>query len=321
MSMKLIQACDYISVELEEVRELFDQELQSDLPIVADMLEEVGKFRGKMLRPILVLLTGKSFGPVQHAHRVIATVMEMVHMATLVHDDVLDEAEHRRRGQTINALHGNEAAVILGDLLFSHAYHLCSSLDNQLASRLVAATAITVCEGELQQLYHRGVHDLPESIYLDIISRKTARLTASSCYLGGYASGADESTCRALEQFGHELGVAFQIMDDVMDLVGDESLSGKTLGTDLLKEKMTLPLIHYFEHCPASDKAQARQVLESHDNQAFGTLIEQLEQSGSFTHARQEAARRVKQAIGALPSLPDRQAGELLGELAQLIVD
>ena len=182
--MQLLKVYDFIAQELEGVREIFERELLCDVPAIGDMIDQVSKFRGKMLRPALVLLSGKACGEVSRAHRVIATVAEMVHMATLIHDDVLDGAEHRRRGRTINALHGNEAAVILGDMFISHAFHLCSSLDSQSASRLIAATTNTVCEGELMQLYYRGFYELTEEKYLEIIARKTASLIATCCYLG-----------------------------------------------------------------------------------------------------------------------------------------
>lgn len=315
-----MQVCDYISIELEEVREVFDRELQSDLPIVADMLEEVSKFRGKMLRPVLVLLCGKAYGQVNDSHRIIAAVMEMVHMATLVHDDVLDEAESRRRGQTINSLHGNEAAVILGDLLFSHAFHLCSSLDQQLASRIVAATSINVCEGELMQLYYRGFHELTEDRYIEIISRKTASLIASCCYLGGHASGADEETCRSLEFFGWNLGVAFQIMDDITDLTGTESVAGKTLGTDLLKEKMTLPIIHYLDQCSEPDRQWAIAILKDQKENDYLDLIEKLVSSGSIDYARATALQYVKKSQKDLPTLPDSQTTDVLRELSHLVI-
>ena len=315
-----MQVCDNISIELEEVREVFDREMQSDLPIVADMLEEVSKFRGKMLRPVLVLLCGKAYGQVNDDHRVIAAVMEMVHMATLVHDDVLDEAESRRRGKTINALHGNEAAVILGDLLFGHAFHLCSSLDKQLASRVVAATSINVCEGELMQLYYRGFHDLSQERYIEIISRKTASLIASCCYLSGYASGADEETCRSLESFGWNLGVAFQIMDDITDLTGTETVTGKTLGTDLLKEKMTLPVIHYLDQCSEPDRQWAVAVLKDQKQRDYPDLIEKLVSSGSMDYARATALQYVKKSQKELPTLPDSQTADVLRELSHLVI-
>ncbi len=318
--MNLVQAYDYISVELEEVRELFDSELQSNIPIVMDMLEEVGKFRGKMLRPILVLLCGKACGEITKDHHVIAAVSEMVHMATLVHDDVLDEAESRRRGKTINSLHGNEAAVMLGDLLISHAFHLCSSIDSQIASRMIAATTNTVCEGELMQLYYRGFYDLDEEKYIDIISRKTASLIAVSCYLGAQASGANETTCQAMEEYGWKLGVAFQIMDDIVDITGTEESSGKTLGIDMLKEKLTLPVIHFLSNCNEQEKQWATQVMSDPSNKDHQIFVDKLMKSGSLEYAHQKAVQYVEDAKGIFPHIKDEQTKSILLELAGLVV-
>src|SRR5687768_8356653 len=171
MSSALASLTDCIRPQLEAVEKLFHEELVSDLACVNTLVKHVSRFRGKMLRPSLVLLSGKACGELTHAHVVIATVVEMVHMATLVHDDVLDEAELRRKGATINHLRGNEAAVMLGDYLISHSYHLCSSLDSQFASRLIAATTNRVCEGELLQVEHRNNVALDERTYLEIITR------------------------------------------------------------------------------------------------------------------------------------------------------
>lgn len=318
-TMKLIQAYDIISVELEEVRELFENELQCDVPAISDMLDEVGKFRGKMLRPILVLLCGKACGRISQRHRVLSTVMEMVHMATLVHDDVLDEARYRRRGPTINALHGNEAAVMLGDLLISHAFYLCSSLKSQVASRLVAATANTVCEGELMQLYYRGFYDLTEDRYLEIIARKTASLIAMCCYLGAQASDADESICQGFEEYGRNLGIAFQIMDDITDLTGDESNAGKTLGTDLIKQKLTLPVIHYLQNSLPDERQWAESVMAGNRDETE-LFVRRLKQAGSIDYARQTAIAYVTQAETALPKLDNPQTREILLELASMII-
>jgi octaprenyl-diphosphate synthase len=167
---------DCIRSELQEVESLFHQELSSELSCVNTLIRHVSRFRGKMLRPSLVLLCGKACGPIGRPHIVVGTVVEMVHMATLVHDDVLDDAELRRKGATINHLRGNEAAVLLGDYLISHSYHLCSSLDSQLASRLIGRATNLVCEGELLQIDHRNDIDLDEETYLKIISRKTSAL-------------------------------------------------------------------------------------------------------------------------------------------------
>src|SRR5216117_3646884 len=205
-----------IAPHLAAVDQRFRDELTSELPCVNALVKHVGRFRGKMLRPMLVLLSGKACGELSDAHTVLATVVEMVHMATLVHDDVLDEAELRRKGATINHLRGNEAAVLLGDYLISHSFHLCSSLDSQLASRIIARTTNQVCEGELLQIDNRNNLDLSEEIYLQIITLKTAVLTGICGALGARFAGADEKRIKQLETYGLSLGQAFQIQDDIL---------------------------------------------------------------------------------------------------------
>src|SRR3954463_4920511 len=216
-SAELPGLTDCIATELAAVDRRFAAELKSELACVNTLVKHVSRFRGKMLRPTLVLLTGKACGELADAHVVIATVVEMVHMATLVHDDVLDEAELRRKGATINHLRGNEAAVLLGDSLISHSYHLCSSLDSQMASRIIARTTNQVCEGELLQIENRNNYDLTEETYLKIITYKTAILTAACCRLGAMLSRADELTVKQFETYGLSVGTAFQIQDDILD--------------------------------------------------------------------------------------------------------
>src|SRR5271156_7039114 len=202
---------DDIAEELSAVERRFQDELVSDLAGVNTLIKHVSRFRGKRLRPTLVLLAGKAAGGINDAHVVIATVVEMVHMAPLVHDDVLDEAELRRKGATINHLRGNEAAVLLGDYLISHSYHLCSSLKSQMASRVIGRTTNQVCEGELLQIHHRNNLDLTEETYLQIITCKTAVLCAACCLLGATFAGADEARTEDLRHFGLCVGTAFQI--------------------------------------------------------------------------------------------------------------
>src|SRR3989440_859192 len=256
-----------IKKELAAVEQLFTEELGTDLPCVNNLVRHVSRFRGKMLRPTLVLLSGKACGELTDAHIVLATVVEMVHMATLVHDDVLDEAELRRKGATINHLRGNEAAVLLGDYLISHSFHLCSSLDSQFASRIIGRTTNQVCEGELLQIHHRNNLELDEETYFQIISRKTASLCATCCLLGAKFANASEVRISQLELFGLSLGTAFQIQDDILDIVGDANTVGKTLGTDLEKGKLTLPIIHYLRTAAAQDRARLRKILENGSNE------------------------------------------------------
>src|SRR5262245_15518280 len=234
---------DCIAPQLAAVDQRFASELKSEIPCVNTLVKHVSRFRGKMLRPTLLLLAGKACGALTDDHVTFATVVEMVHMATLVHDDVLDEAELRRKGATINHLRGNEAAVLLGDYLISHSYHLCSSIDSQLASRVIAKTTNRVCEGELLQIDNRNNLALTEQTYLDIITRKTASLCATCCLLGATFAGATKDQINALDTYGLALGTAFQIQDDILDLIGDVQQVGKTLGIVIEKQKITLPVI------------------------------------------------------------------------------
>jgi len=318
--MKLLQVYDFLSQELEEVRDIFDRELCVEVPAIADMIDQVGMFRGKMLRPILVFLCGKVCGEIKQEHRIIAAVIEMVHMATLVHDDVVDEADVRRRGQTINALHGNEAAVLLGDLLVSHSFRLCSSLHSQLASKLIAATVVTMCEGELMQLYYRGYYEISEERYLEIVSRKTGSLLAMCCYLGAQAAGADENVCRAMEKFGMNTGIAFQIMDDIIDITGEELSAGKNLRRDMAQEKITLPGIHFLHNCSAQEARWACHILQERQVQEYQKYIEKLRESGSIEYASRKGRDFIEQAKQSLPMELQSDAHDLLADLAESLI-
>ena len=200
-------------------------------------------YRGKRLRPALLLLTAKAVGDVAPAHHTLAAVVEMVHTATLVHDDVLDEADTRRHARTVNAEWGNKVRILLGDMLFTHAFHLSSTVDRR-ACELIGEATNRVCAGELKQVCERGNLHLTEADYFEIVDGKTAALTEVSARLGALYAGADEALADRLAGFGRDLGIAFQIADDLLDLTGHEGTAGKTLGTDLDQQKLTLPLIH-----------------------------------------------------------------------------
>ena len=304
-----------VQPHLDDVVRIMDAELTSDLPMVNELCEHVRGFRGKMLRPALVLLTADALGPINEDHRVIAAVVEMVHLATLVHDDVLDEALIRRQKTTINQLRGNEAAVMLGDCLISHAFHLCASLESQHASRRIGATTNTVCEGELLQLHHRGNRSLDEETYLKIIRRKTAALTAVSGELGAHFAGADKATIDAMARFGDHAGVAFQIMDDVLDLVGSETDMGKTLGRDLELAKLTLPIIHAL----AAEPKRIGALLDDPETDRT-ELAAAVRQSGGIDYAIESAQQHTRQAIEQLQALPDSPARSSLEAMTEFII-
>lgn len=309
-----------IVADLERACRVFDDELFSELPAINDMCTHVRQYRGKLLRPALLLLSAKACGELSDEHVTLAAVVEMVHMATLVHDDVLDEADLRRRCPTINRLEGNEAAVLLGDFLISHAYHLCSTLDSQYASRLIGATTNTICEGELHQVHHRGDLKLSIEQYLQIITRKTASLTGCCCHLGARYAGAPEATVDALEKYGLEVGIAFQMTDDVLDIIGSEKRMGKTLGRDLEKNKLTLPIIHCLARAGNGQSRQMRRLLAD-CNVDRSRLRHLLESTDSITYAFSSAREYVNSAIGRLDILPPSDARDTLKTLARMILE
>lgn len=322
----------FLAERLQAVSRRFDDELASDLPPVAALCRHVERYKGKMLRPSLVLLSGLASHPraaelpppaiLGDDHTDVAAVCEMVHMATLVHDDVLDDADTRRRGATVNRLHGNEAAVILGDYLIASAYHLCSQLDAQAAALLIGQVSMSMAAGELLQLWHRGDHSLDEPTYFEIVERKTAALVGAACRLGAWCSGADTAACRRMETFGSRVGVAFQIQDDVLDIAGREAVVGKSLGKDLEKGKLTLPLIHHL--AAVTPRQRGRTLLLLEDSACGGgqrDVREALEASGSLEYARGVARSLVEQGKRELDALAESPAREFLRSLADAAVD
>lgn len=306
-----------VHAELAEAERIFQHELRSKFPFVQHLVDHCGDYQGKRLRPALLLLTARACGSVSAAHPILAAVVEMIHTATLVHDDVLDEAMVRRHAATVNAEWGNETAVLLGDYLFTHAFHLAASVDSTLACRWIGQATNRVCEGEMQQVHHRGNLDLDEASYFAIIEGKTAELTAVSCRLGAHYAGADEDTTAALEAYGRHLGIAFQIADDVLDIWGEERVTGKSLGTDLEKQKLTLPLIRLLEAAEPAVAQDVRRLLGEARSESRKQLIPLLEDSGALAYSWQRARWHVNQAISALGCLPKSDAAGVLRFLAE----
>ncbi|MBT8483978.1 MAG: polyprenyl synthetase family protein [Phycisphaerales bacterium] len=306
--------------ELEEVKIIFERQLASELSAVNGLCVHIEQYRGKMLRPTLVLLSGLSVlgdEPLTPAHRTVAAVTEMIHMATLVHDDVLDEAEVRRRGATVNHLWGNETAVMLGDYLISNAFHLCSTIGDPAINLALGEVTNTLCEGELAQLHHRDDFGLDEATYLEIIRRKTASLIGACCQLGAQLAGAPTATTAALGRVGIALGIAFQIQDDLLDLLGNEAVVGKTLGLDLSKGKLTLPVIAHLSEASPAQRATTLRALETGDATTVRTA---LRDSGAVAYAQTAARRFVDDARAELTTLPASPGRVLFDSLAMSVV-
>lgn len=306
--------------DLAHLERLLAQELSDSRPGVAVLLNHLGPYRGKRLRPLLLFLAARTCGSVLPAHYVLAAVVEMIHTATLVHDDVLDEAQLRRHAATLNASWGNQASVLLGDYLFTHAFYLSSTLGDARLCQLLGEATNTVCAGELHQVAARGNLYLSEAEYFAIIVAKTAALTACCCRLGALVAGAADEQVEALGRYGQELGIVFQITDDLLDLVGEERTTGKSLGSDVAQQKLTLPLIHLLATASAEVAHRLRDILRSPVDNKRDLLHPYLQASGALDYTRQRAAEHARQAQAALTGLPASPWRDLLTSLPQRLL-
>jgi octaprenyl-diphosphate synthase len=306
--------------ELGQVEDVLRAELTSDYPFLDRMAKHGFRLGGKRLRPALVLLSGKACGCSGREHLLLAAAMELIHTATLIHDDVLDEATLRRHLETINARWDNEASVLLGDYLLTLAIRLISSLDTVYASRVVGEASRATCVGELRQVATRGVYDLSEEDYLDVIGDKTAALCSCCCRLGAHYAGVDADTEEAMARYGNSLGVAFQIVDDVLDVQGDEATTGKSLGTDVLKQKPTLPVIRLLSQLDAHERAEVLDILARRDDGCLTALRPYLDRSDAIAYCRQKAMAFICRAADELDLLPPSPAADSLRGLAEFVV-
>ncbi len=280
------------------------------------LFDHLERFGGKRLRPALTVLAGRMFGEVTAAHHTVGAIIELIHTATLVHDDILDESAMRRRVETINSRIGNETAVLLGDYMFATCFKEAAALEDRFASRYLSEIVAIVCRGEILQVHHRHDFEMSESTYFRVIEDKTAALYAAALRCGAHISGGDAAACDTLARFGTRVGSAFQIADDVLDLMGEESAVGKQLGTDLEKEKMTLPLLRLRDAADAADRERLREIIESHDAGARADVAVLLEKYGAVESAKRTAAILLEQAMDDLSSLPDCPEREMLRETA-----
>ena len=309
-----------IARDLDEVERILSENLDNARPGVDRLLAHLAHYKGKRLRPTLLLLTAQACGKVTSAHHLLGAVVEMIHTATLVHDDVLDNANVRRHVATVNSLWGNQASILLGDYLFTHAFHLSSTLDDVRACQIIGEATNRLCAGELQQICSRGNLDLTEEEYFEIIDGKTAELTACACKLGAMYAGMSDDVVARLTSFGRSLGAAFQIADDLLDLLGEETLAGKSLGTDLEQQKLTLPLIHLLQTAPKEQVTRVRSILKAAGNHKREALLPQLRAAGSLEYARGKAEAFATSALAELECLPSSPEREILETLTDRVV-
>lgn len=307
--------------ELAATEELLDRELRACDPALGDLVSHAARYGGKRLRPALVLLCGRACGGTSDRHVQAAATVELIHTATLIHDDVVDAAELRRQGVTINAAWGDDVSILLGDLLFARAIELFAAFAGPLENRLLARAVREVCEGELLQLMARERPALGEERYVEIIGKKTGALCGVACSLGAAFAGERDGRLDRFAAFGRNLGIAFQIADDCLDIRGNESTVGKTLGLDLRGGKLTLPLIRLRHAGPESARRRLDELLAAPDAEGFRPqLAELLTRSGAFAYCDDAARRFVRRGIERLGFLDERPERGALLALADFVV-
>lgn len=306
-----------VRTDLQRVQNKIRQILSTDKPFLTERLTQLLEHPGKMIRPLMLLLSARACGQVLPIHIDLAAIIELIHTATLLHDDVVDRAVLRRGRPSANALWGNTAAVLLGDFLLSRALTLGAQLRQPVLSEQILQTAQQICEGELLQNFHRGNWQMGEGLYQKIIFAKTASLFVSSCMLGAQWAQAEKTAVHALTQYGQNIGLAFQIRDDAMDLFSSEKKTGKTLRTDLQEGKPTLPIILWLKTLSKSEKKKALVLLDNPKKHPL--LVRQIKQSPVPCLIQRKLQRLKQKACLHLRTLRHPDAKEALGRLAEQI--
>lgn len=298
------QTFELINPHLYSVEERIRQQARAFDPAVEGYIAYAINSGGKRLRPALALLAGGATGKITSGHVDVAVILELIHVATLVHDDIMDGAESRREQPTVNAKWGNSLSVLLGDCLFAHALRLSTNFSNNEICRIVSEASAEVCSGEIIQTQRR--FDLKFSIadYYKVIEMKTAALFAAACELGAFISEASPEIINTLKLFGAKLGIAYQIYDDILDIAGDEETVGKTLGTDLEKGKFTLPVLLLLQSSDEASRNRVRELILHENQSGHEELAELLKRSGAMTSSVETARRTVEEARAALEPVP-----------------
>ncbi|MFC5569648.1 polyprenyl synthetase family protein [Lysobacter yangpyeongensis] len=306
--------------DMAAVDALIRRRLASDVVLINQVAEYIVGAGGKRLRPMLLLLAAGALGHRGADAHQLAAVVEFIHTATLLHDDVVDESDLRRGRRTANAVWGNAASVLVGDFLYSRSFQLMVELDRMEVMRILADTTNRIAEGEVLQLLHVRNPDTDEAAYLRVIERKTAVLFAAATRLGALLAGADAATCDALHDYGMNLGYAFQIADDVLDYASDAETLGKNLGDDLAEGKATLPLIHAMLHGDADTRGRLRHAIEHGDTDALPDVLQAIHNTGGLEYSRRRAFDYADAAERALDGLADNDYTAALRGLARYAV-
>ncbi|BDT57857.1 octaprenyl diphosphate synthase [Massilia varians] len=310
-----------IATDMEAVNTVIRQRLHSEVSLVNQIAEYIISAGGKRIRPVLVLLLANAYGYKGTDHHELAAVVEFIHTATLLHDDVVDESSMRRGRQTANALFGNAASVLVGDYLYSRSFEMMTSLDNMRVMSILSRATTVIAEGEVLQLLNMHDPDVTHESYLNVIRSKTAKLFEAAAELGALVGGAGDEQIAAAGEYGRSLGTAFQLIDDVLDYAGDAAEIGKNLGDDLREGKPTLPLIWLMENGTPEQRQLVRSCIEHGDEAQFEAVLAAVSSSGALAYTRQQAEQAARRAAEAIAGLPESVYKASLLQLCSFAVD
>ena len=310
-----------IAADMDAMNAVIRRELHSDVNLVNQIAEYIINAGGKRIRPVLVLLLANAFGYQGKAHYDLAAVVEFIHTATLLHDDVVDESSLRRGRQTANALFGNAASVLVGDFLYSRAFQMMVNVGNMRVMQILADATNVIAEGEVMQLLNMHDPDVSEANYLLVIRSKTAKLFEAAAQLGTLIAGASDAEVEAAGEYGRCLGTAFQLIDDALDYSGHVSEIGKNVGDDLREGKPTMPLIYLMQHGTEEQRELIRACIEQGDEQHFDAVLDAITHSGALAYTRQQADVAARRAADAISGLPDGKYKESLLQLCSFAVE
>jgi octaprenyl-diphosphate synthase len=310
----------FIAADMQAVDEVIRSRLHSDVVLIRQVAEYIIGGGGKRLRPALVILSAGAFGyPGKHHHE-LAAVVEFIHTATLLHDDVVDESALRRGRPTTNSLFGNAASVLVGDFVYSRAFQMMVGTDNMRVLQVLADATNIIAEGEVLQLMNCRNADIDERGYLQVIRYKTAKLFEASTRLGAILGNAAAGAEEAIATYGIHLGTAFQLIDDVLDYSGDHLVIGKNVGDDLAEGKATLPLIYALKRGAPAQAALIRRAIEQGGGEELSAVLDAIRDTGALDYAREQARTESIAAIEALALLPNSKYRDYLIQLADFAV-
>ena len=310
---------ELVAARLAEVEIAIREQAALFEPQVQGYIDYIVKTSGKRIRPALAILTGEAVGEAHHGHLRLGVVLELIHMATLVHDDIIDGADTRRAQPTSNSKWGNALSVLLGDALFAHAMTEATMFDDLHLCRRIGQAAREVCEGEVIQTQRRFDLGLSRQDYFRIIEMKTAALFAAATELAGHLGGATADACARLRAFGLKLGTAYQIYDDCIDLVGQESAIGKTLGTDLKKGKLTLPILNLLDSATEAQRTRLNRMLVQQEPIDLNVLAGIADYAGALEAAVRTGRDMLAEARDDLDVLPDNDHSRALAQITRYL--